>query len=87
MDILNTIQKKFDTQIQEYIEEKKLNKSWKDLYPYAKEKIPKVVSILKGESLKIIVEVNADRAYDLETRKSVTRISLNLNGTLQSWYI
>ena len=56
------------------------------MYPHVKEKIQKNALIPKGEGLKIIVEVDADHAYNLETRRSVTGIVLYMNGTLHSWY-
>ena len=58
------------------IEKVKLNKDWKDLYPHTKEKIPKDAPASKGKCLKIIVDVDADLAHNLETRKSATRILL-----------
>ena len=65
---------KFDTQISDNTDDKKWNKGWKYLYPHAKEKIPQDVPTPKGRGLKIIVEVNAFYANDLETRRSVARI-------------
>ena len=40
----------------------------------------------KGKGLKTIVEIDADHAHDLETRRYFTGILLYLNGTLQSQY-
>ena len=76
----------FATQISEDIEDKKLSKGWKHLYPPTKEKYSKrYTPTPKGKRLKIIVEMDADHAHDLETRRSVTGILLYLNGIDQSW--
>ena len=59
------------------MDEEKLNKGWKDLYPHAEE---------KGNRLKIITEVDADHTHDLETQRFVTGNVPFLNETLQNRY-
>ena len=77
---------KFNTEVPKEVEEEKFNREWKDLYPLAKEKIPDEFPEPKGKGLKLTLEVDADHAHDLETRRSVTGVLLYLNATLQKWY-
>ena len=57
----------FNTDASHTLKEEKLNKGWKDLYPYVEENIPRDEPEPKGNGLKISTEVDADHTHDLET--------------------
>jgi hypothetical protein len=52
--------------------------NWKDFYPDAEEKMPIDLFMSKGN-------VDADHAYDLVTRRSITVILMMLNNTPIRW--
>lgn len=60
---------KIDTSTPDPVEEEKLNLGWRDLYPMAKEKIPDDYPVPKGKPVKCTLEVDADHAHDLETKR------------------
>ena len=76
----------FDISFREEPEDVKVNRGWRDLYPLAKEKLLDDPPEPKGKPVKLTMEVDADHAHYLETRRSVTGFFLYINNTLQKWY-
>ena len=68
------------------ISEEPMRKNWKEMYPDAIEKIPEDQLEPKGKGVQIMVEVDADHAHDLETRRSVSGVLLFINNTPMKWY-
>jgi hypothetical protein len=59
--------------------------NWMEFYPDAGEEIPKDLPPEKGLKVKMTVYVDADDAYDLVTRRSITGVLVMLNNTLFRW--
>ena len=63
------------------------NHDWYDLYPDAKEDVPKEAPVPKGnDNLHITVMVDADHASDTVTRRSVTGYLILLGKSIVKWY-
>lgn len=67
------------------IEEQNPDNEWIEFYPDAEEEIPSKFPEPKGKAIQITVYKDADHAFDLVTRRSVTGILLYLNNTPISW--
>ena len=67
------------------IEEENPDADWIEFYPDACEEIPPTFPEPKGASVQITVYKDADHAFDLVTRRSVTGILLFLNNTPITW--
>jgi Leucine Rich repeat len=59
--------------------------NWKDVYPDAEEEIPNNLTMSKGPKVRMTVNVDADHAHDLVTRRSITGILMMLNNTPIRW--
>jgi hypothetical protein len=59
--------------------------NWVEFYQDAGEAIPKDLSPEKGPRVRMTVNVDADHAYDLVTRRSITGILVMLNNTPIRW--
>jgi hypothetical protein len=56
-----------------------------EFYPDASEEIPKDLHPEKGPRVRMIVNVDADHAHDLVTRRSITGVLVMLNNTSIRW--
>jgi hypothetical protein len=59
--------------------------NFKDFYPGAEEEITSDLLASKGSKVRMIAYVDADHAYDLVTRMSITGTLLMLNNTPVRW--
>jgi hypothetical protein len=59
--------------------------NWMEFYPNSGEEIPKDLPPEKGPRVRMTVYVDADHAYDLVTRRSITGILVILNNTPIRW--
>jgi hypothetical protein len=59
--------------------------NWKDFYPDAEEELSNDLPVSKGPKVQMTDYVDADRAHDLVTRRSVTGILAMLNNTPIRW--
>jgi hypothetical protein len=66
-----------------YLVEDYLN--WVEFYPDASEEIPKDLIPEKVPRVRMTVNVDADHAHDLVTRRSITGILVMLNNTPIRW--
>jgi hypothetical protein len=57
----------------------------KDFYPDLEEEIPKGLPKSKGPKVRMAVNIDADHAHDLVTRRSITGILVMLNNTPLRW--
>jgi Reverse transcriptase (RNA-dependent DNA polymerase) len=67
------------------VEETSPDNDWIEFYPEAQEELPPSFPTPKGSPIQITVYKDADHAFDLVTRRSVTGILLYLNNTPISW--
>jgi hypothetical protein len=56
------------------------SEKWKEYYPYACEEMPHDMPQVRGKGAAITIYVDADRAHDQVTRRSVTGIVAKING-------
>jgi hypothetical protein len=59
--------------------------NWMEFYSDAGEEIPKDLPPEKGPRVRMTVYVDADHAYDVVTRRSITGILVMLNNTPITW--
>ena len=59
--------------------------NWTPTYPEAHKKLPQFMPKPMGKPVQIWTEFDANHAFDLETRWSVTGVLIYLNHTVMKW--